>query len=624
MPGDIKVLSVDAGNAFYRMDRYRLGDFFGPVDLGLHLSAKNNSLNIGAGILAGSIFPGSNRLIFSGFSPCWGGFYISSMGGAALVFDNLGINMLSILGRASSPSVLYLNRNMGEEIQVEIHSLDINRIFDNRRKGIYGLMDKVLDMFGDRFENDPRILAAGKAALSTDFGAICSCPLQNGRFTHADTWAGRGGFGSKLLREHGITAVIYGGTFVDEDFRDHKVADKWFEEKYNMKMQAKDLESTTKYRFDPVLGTGGTFGSNYASLKGTMFSFNYRSIYLSENDRIDIHNRFILDHYLRQFNEETIKPKIQKTCGEPCAGVCKKLYGEFKKDYEPYQTMGPLSGIFDQRAAERLNHHADIYGFDAISAGGVISWLMECLHEGYLCPEEIGVKGLPEFIPGDFDPVASSMRNAELGMDILDSIIEKRGIMDFQQGARKFARKLSRDKGGKVLDSFVYNANARRGWMVPNQYWTPGVLSPMAIMGKYYMYYGQDFYGPRELGRKGASRFRSELVMDNLGVCRFHRNWAEEMMPEIVDSIFGVRKEFLENIRITSSRINSRNAGIFWESSRNIDIISHFLERKHTVLNNNDKELVYWLDFFKKDRNEAALSFWYDMHKGIQEGLREF
>ena len=55
--------------------------------------------------------------------------------------------------------------------------------------------------------------------------------------------------------------------------------------------------------------------------------------------------------------------------------MCKKLHGEFKKDYEPYQTMGPLCGIFDQRAAERLNHHADALGFDAISVGGVLAWL---------------------------------------------------------------------------------------------------------------------------------------------------------------------------------------------------------------------------------------------------------
>ncbi|MFO7686939.1 MAG: hypothetical protein R6V60_12685 [Desulfobacterales bacterium] len=32
--------------------------------------------------------------------------------------------------------------------------------------------------------------------------------------------------------------------------------------------------------------------------------------------------------------------------------------------------MGPLCGIFDHRAAEQLNHHADRLGFDAISVGG--------------------------------------------------------------------------------------------------------------------------------------------------------------------------------------------------------------------------------------------------------------
>lgn len=71
-----------AATGFYKIARYPLGDFFGPVDLGLHLAGKFNSLNFGVGLLAGSILPGSNRLIFSGFSTCWGGFYVSTMGGA--------------------------------------------------------------------------------------------------------------------------------------------------------------------------------------------------------------------------------------------------------------------------------------------------------------------------------------------------------------------------------------------------------------------------------------------------------------------------------------------------------------------------------------------------------------
>ena len=106
-----KILCIDTQTGFYKIRRYPLETYFGPVDLGLHMADHYDSLNIGVGILAGSIFPGSNRLIFTGNSPCWGGFYISSMGGAGLVFNNLGLNMLSLLKRAPTPSILYLNRN---------------------------------------------------------------------------------------------------------------------------------------------------------------------------------------------------------------------------------------------------------------------------------------------------------------------------------------------------------------------------------------------------------------------------------------------------------------------------------------------------------------------------------
>ena len=40
---------------------------------------------------------------------------------------------------------------------------------------------------------------------------------------------------------------------------------------------------------------------------------------------------------------------------------------------------------------------------------------------------------------------------------------------------------------------------------------------------------------------------RNELMLDNLGMCRFHRAWAEEMLPEIVETLFGMKDQFLEN-----------------------------------------------------------------------------
>jgi hypothetical protein len=41
---ELKVLMLDGTTGFYRVQRYRVGDFFGPVDLGIHLAFKHNAL----------------------------------------------------------------------------------------------------------------------------------------------------------------------------------------------------------------------------------------------------------------------------------------------------------------------------------------------------------------------------------------------------------------------------------------------------------------------------------------------------------------------------------------------------------------------------------------------------
>ncbi len=621
---DQKVLFLDAQTGFYRVKRYPVGAFFGPVDLGLHLAGRHRSLNIGVGLFAGSIFPGSNRLFVTGFSPCWRGFFVSSMGGAGLVFDNLGLNTVALVGKAPMPSILYLNRTHGEEVEVELEPVDVNAVWTQGRRGVYALMDHVHARFGGRFETDPRILATGPAALATDMGGIVSVPIVQGALTHVDTWAGRGGMGTKMLSEHGIAAVIYGGTYVDEDFRDRKVADAWFEAKYKQKVLAKDLEATTKYRFDPKFNTGGTFGVNYATLKGRIMAFNYRTIFDGEDARLALHQRLVVEHYLKQFNEETIVPRHQRTCGEPCSAVCKKMRDEYKKDYEPYQTFGPLCGVFDQRSAERLVRHADTAGFDGISAGGVVAWMMEALVEGLLSPPDLGVSGIPRWGAEGFDAVADSEHNARIGIELLDSILAKRGVVDLSEGARKWGRRLSRSRGIRLLDRFVYAAFGRQGWMVPNQYWTPGVLVPMAIMGKYYMYYGTDFAPPRTLGRICAERFLKELALDNAGFCRFHRGWAEDLAPDIMGSIFGMKEKFLASAAVTGSRINSRNASVYWESERDLDFVLTYLRRERDVNGSADPELASWIARFEKDKREAGLDWWFEVRKGIDESLREF
>jgi glyceraldehyde-3-phosphate dehydrogenase (ferredoxin) len=78
--------------------------------------------------------------------------------------------------------------------------------------------------------------------------------------------------------------------------------------------------------------------------------------------------------------------------------------------------------------------------------------------------------GLPCWKTESFDPVTDSLHNAELGCELIDAILERRGILDFKEGIRKWSRIHSNSKRKSLHDRFVYIAFNRRGWMVPNQY----------------------------------------------------------------------------------------------------------------------------------------------------------
>jgi len=48
------------------------------------------------------------------------------------------------------------------------------------------------------------------------------------------------------------------------------------------------------------------------------------------------------------------------------------------------------------------------------------------------------------------------------------------------------------------------------------------------------------------------------------------------------------------------------------------------LKIRQTVETCTDEELMKWIKLFETDKAEAAIGFWYEMHKGSQESLREF
>jgi glyceraldehyde-3-phosphate dehydrogenase (ferredoxin) len=622
----------------------------GPVSYGWDRYQKDpESLTFGGGLLAGSPLPGTRRMIFCGYSPQWEDFYVSALGGAMYVMRRLGVNYVWLRGRAPVDSVLLLNLKNGE-YSVRLEPIDADALWRGYTdaagrtwEGFYALQRAVFEKYKDEYEGDwLRVLAVGPAARLTREGAIGSNQVKRSALSHIDDWAGRGGLGSRLLQHHRIAAIVFGGDWQDPAMKEGKELDQYFLERFGMKAIQADLMLAEKYRYVPKFQTGGTFGVNMHTADDRLLTFNYRSIYAPEKARLDLHDGFILDHYLRQFNEETIQPRNFDHCGEPCAVACKKFLGEYKKDYEPYAALGPLCGVFDQRAAERLNKYVDTMGLDAIQAGGTVAWIMELIAEGLIPPGDFGLpeagpRGFPSSrargaggegqLPttADFDLVRDSAHNADYAIAIVKMILfDERGAV-FRRGMRAAAKALDARYGINSVNRTAYTAHGAEGCMVPNQYWTPGMLAPMPLMGKYFSFYENRFYPPRALGRKNVERFVYELYSENTGACRFHRKWTEALIDEIVTAHFLLPDldYWQMNFKLARAIHDHQSArGVMWESERVVDMVYGFLQNWE-MDGLKDPELLGWLARFRADKWQAARDFWQEMYAGMSEAFAE-
>ena len=625
-------------------------DIIGPVDYGwarykqASRKAKGGIPKImtwGTGPLAGSRIPGTRRLVFTGYSPLWDGFYISSMGGAGYILHRLGVDFITIKGAASRDSVLILNHTDGK-LQVRLEPINPDSIwtgyygsFGKHEIGFYALQQVVYDRYHEEYSGDKlRIFAVGPASRKTNHGIIGSNYIRKGKITPIDDWAGRGGLGSQLLQVHHIAACIFGGDWIDPDFKDPKEIDGYFQEFYDKPMIKVDIGATQKYNFVPGFQTGGTFGVNMFTINENLLSFNYASIYESDQDRLNQHENFILNHYLKQFNEEIIAPKTYSHCGEPCPVSCKKYSGDYKKDYEPYEALGPQCGIFDQRAAEELAHFVDAMGVDAIQMGGTTAWIMELIHAGLIPPEDFNLPPASELDfsfwkdPEQIDVVEASKRNAEYAQKIVFMIMMEDIGKPFREGIRKAAKILDKkyhyyQPGNRTIDRAVFISHGESGNFVPNQYWVPGMLSPMPMMGKYYVYYGSDYNPPYELGKRCVERMVFELFHDNSGVCRFHRKWSEAIIDDIIKTHYRFHLDYKSHqfkIALEIYEAEGDNS-VLWESERTIDMIIQYLE-KAVRGGSKDKSLLEWLDRFHNDKWSAARSYWKEIRTGIDDAFK--
>ncbi|AAL80588.1 glyceraldehyde-3-phosphate:ferredoxin oxidoreductase [Pyrococcus furiosus DSM 3638] len=631
------VLKLDVGKREVEAQEIEREDIFGVVDYGImrHNELRTyevdpydprNIVIFGIGPFAGSVLPGSHRLVFFFRSPLYGGLFPSTMGGAGYQFKNVGVDFVEIHGKAEKPTVIIL-KNDGEKLSVDFYEIELEKLLDvwkeyKGEEGVYALTQYLLDNLASVFEGmEFRIAVVGPAALNTNMGAIFSQALRNGkRAVGSEDWAARGGPGSVLLRAHNVVAIAFGGKkrkreFPGEDISDVKVAKRVVEGIHKKAQRDVINESTVKYRYNPKLNTGGTFGGNYPAEGDLVPVLNWQMPYIPKEERIKIHE-LIMKYYWEPFNKESIQPKNWTTCGEPCPVVCKKHRKGHHVEYEPYEANGPLSGSIYLYASDISVHAVDAMGFDAIEFGGTAAWVLELVHKGLLKPAEVGISDVPEFTKDDLitKPVEASEKNAKLVAELAHSIaFGKTEVARIIGMGKRKASKILDEKfkdrlsyGESFKDYGVYTPLGDDGEINPTMYWAIGNFIPLPIQGRYWTFYQFGvFLEPEELAQKIVSSALWEFWYDNVGWCRFHRGWMKKVLKALFMEAYGVSIDMEEHAKKQIRKLIDylKKAGyepVFWDSMRVIDLVAKGSEE---FGNEN------WAKKFKEDKIGTAKEY---------------
>ncbi|WFO75076.1 glyceraldehyde-3-phosphate ferredoxin oxidoreductase [Desulfurococcaceae archaeon MEX13E-LK6-19] len=647
MPAVYRVLFIDVGKRDYWVEEYPIEEVGGPIELGvkLHLEkyetykkpvySPDNVVVIGRGVFAGTKLYGVHRFTVVFRSPLTRGLHVASMGGAAYQF-NVNADAMVIVGYSETPLILKVYDEGNGEPKVEFHEVDeglLENIWSGfgDEKGVYALQKWLSERFLDFYkEYNGRSILTGPAAKYTSLGALVSITLNKGVMDRgSEEYAARGGPGSVLYRAHHVAAIVYGGKYNvgekrPQDLLDTRKINDIFRKLAGETYPFVVIKAGTKYRYDEKLKTGGTFGGNYPHLKTLTPMFNWNMIYMPIELRQKFHE-IIMKYMWEPFNKQAIETREWKTCGEPCPIACKKVRkGKYKTDYEPYEGQGPIIGVFDINEIEKGVEAIDSLGFDAIEVSNVVAWIFDALEKGLLRPDEVGLRDKPCFNPETYT-LECSKKNIELAVKILHDLawgrqpllrlIGEKGL----RSAAKILDILYEDRvktvGLKFEDLAVYALFGEEGHITPNFYWTPGMVAPLAVLGRYWTLYKSVFVEPEEYAAKAVDRAIKELFIDNMGLCRFHRGWAEKYLPELAKTYYGVdpvakAKEVYK--KIIEYQDKAAANPVFWDSKKIID---------YMALGAKEFGNEEWAKKFEEDKVKAAREWWDRFYKKMYEIL---
>ncbi len=542
----------------------------GAVDLGvkLHFSEyetyardpydPKNALVFSAGPFAHPDIQGANRGVVTFRSPLTRGLFVSSAGGLGHYIALTGDRSVAIVGRSPMPAVVAV---IGDHAGTTMQIFELSDAADLLGEGVFAIAAFLEKELKDVYNGAPfRAVVAGPAAATTDYGLLASVdPVM-----HSVDFFGRGGAGSVMVQAHNVYAIVFGGDALPEVDVDtfRKAARDVLGEDYPAAVPA----ATEKYRFSQKDGIGGTM-LNWAHLRGLVPAYNWHNVYMSDSERERLWEEFV-EPAVRQMRDGFSAGKIvSRTCGEKCAAACKKYLDDRKIDYEPITAMGSQLGIFDLEKAVALAHLADRLGFDAIQLGNVISWALELRERGILKIEGLSPTSMKPF---EVDQDRQFQAVSQLVVSLAA------GRADFlAHGIRAAASKMS--NGSENYAVFVPFGSG--GELVPPQYIVPGFFVPLPLHGKFMTYYGAEWLDPRDLGARVWERFTAELMVENAGFCRFHRKWAESVIPEAYRRMYNILAPLESErlaVQILKYQRSAHAESMMPVSSRVRDLLSFF------------------------------------------------
>ena len=367
-----------------------------------------NPLIFATGPVTGTIRPSSGRYTVTAISPLTGIWGEGTSGGYfPISLRNSGFDAIVIIGKAKNPTYLYVHDD-------SIEFKDANNIWGKDTYESQSYLKNEL--------NNDKIRVATIGIAGENLVKYAGIINDEGRAI------GRSGMGA-IMGSKNLKAIAIHGTKRIQ-IADNTIGKQLLKEEADVKR--KDLLKT----LIPFLFT--LYGTN-CYLDMGMALGDTPGYYFTRNE-------FFADKLTGKTLREEY-PVLDYGCAG-CTMRCGKttiVEHEGKEirvdgpEYESVAAFGPLCGVFDSKKVILSNHMCNVYGFDTISGGVSVAFLI------YLVENNLGIENIKQRLD-DIDIGDIKWGNGDVVLRLLDKIANRDGIGNIlADGVRAMAKEFNVD-----------------------------------------------------------------------------------------------------------------------------------------------------------------------------------